>query len=95
MNYIAGEQIELGDVLILGEDGKTLYKAHTIKPPNQIFHSFFDEFVFGKFHDRILNDVIEANPKYVQWCINNGIIDINKKIEDRFNRKLETYLKLS
>ena len=93
MNYIAGEDIKKGDMILVDETDTYIYKVKEGSEPTQIFHSFFDEFTFGKFNGRTLNEVIECAPAYIQWCIDNDIIDINKKISDRFDRKLETYLK--
>jgi hypothetical protein len=55
----------------------------------QVFKSFFDEFNFGKHKGEILDDVIEKNGQYIIWAWESGIIEIDKSIRDRVERKIE------
>lgn len=51
-----------------------------------------DKFPFGKYKDKTLNEVIETNPSYVQWCLDNVNDfsldkDVIQKVKDNVDRK--------
>ena len=35
------------------------------------------KFTFGKYKGITLKNIIESNPSYVTWCVNNSIIELS------------------
>lgn len=54
----------------------------------QLFKSQFDEFEFGKYKGEALTDIIDDDPNYVDWLLENDHIEIGKSIEDQVARAL-------
>ena len=58
----------------------------------QYFDSFFNVLNFGKYKGKHLIDIIDSDPKYIQWCIDKGIIEgVNKSFQDRIEKELEKH----
>ncbi len=60
-------------------------------PECQAFDSTFDEFSFGKYGPpkrMTLIEVIENDAQYVSWCLDNEVISLNPKIEQRVLKRI-------
>ena len=64
---------------------------------NQKFESFFDEFTFGENFDRstgkgkLFVDVMDDNPGYIAWCLENDVIEISRDMEQRVDRAVDSW----
>lgn len=59
---------------------------------SQHFDSFFNTFHFGKHRDEALIDVIEEDPEYVRWCIDEGVIEgTDNYFRDRLEKEMEKH----
>jgi len=63
----------------------------------QKFNSFFDEFSFGENFDKATQkgecfvDVLDKNPGYIAWCLDNDVIEISKPMEQRVENKVDAW----
>jgi len=55
----------------------------------QKFASFFDTITFGEHKDKIFVDVLDDSPDYIQWCMENDVIEVSKEMTQRVERTLE------
>ena len=87
--YQVQEDLKKGDMVFI-DKGDIICKVKKQDGATQHFKSFFEEFVFGKYsHLKMtLQEVIDSDKQYVKWCLENGVISVDEKIENRFNRKL-------
>lgn len=46
-----------------------------------------DEFKFGKHKGHQLEDVIDDDPKYIEWCIMEGVVDFDEEALELISKK--------
>lgn len=46
-----------------------------------------DEFTFGKHRGQQLEDVIEDDPGYIEWCVGNDIVEFEEDALERIARR--------
>ena len=53
-----------------------------VKDINYIFKS-------GKYAGYSISEILNVNPKYIEYLLNNGVIKANRKVWIRLNEKLK------
>ena len=46
-----------------------------------------DVFKFGKHKDHQLEDVIEDDPDYIEWCVKNDMVDFDEESTELITKK--------
>lgn len=46
-----------------------------------------DEFKFGKHKGHQLEDVIEDDPDYIEWCVKNEVVDFDEETLELISKK--------
>lgn len=46
-----------------------------------------DEFKFGKHKGHQLEDVIEDDPDYIRWCVENDIVDFDNEAQELIEKR--------